>query len=286
LTFGTPFIFGTIASTLFMMIDRFFLEHYTDRPEVGVYSMANSLIGAVGILVTMPFAQVWTVMRFKVMNEDGAEEYYAKVLTYIVYVSMFFALCIAAVAGDGLLLYALKSYYRVATILPMLAMAAVFDSASRVLNVGITLRKRTIYGPLLTLVALGFNIGLNFFLIPRYKSLGATISTLLSYLLFCALRYWVSNLFFKVPYEWGRVFTVVSVGALILGSFHLIDYLRSATPTRATLFLSMFGKAAIALVFPLVLFALRFYDRRELIRMGEIWERVLMMIKRRSLRTA
>lgn len=286
LAFGAPLVFGTLASTLFMMIDRFFLEHYSTRPEVGVYAMASSLVGAVTMLVTMPFAQVWTVMRFKVMNEDGAEEYYAKVLTYIVYVSMFFSLGIAAVAGDGLRLYALKSYYPVANILPMLAMAAVLDSASRVLNVGITLRKRTIYGPLLTLVALGFNLALNFWLIPRYGSLGATIATLFSYLLFCALRYSVSNLFFKVRYEWSRVFTVLAVGALLLGSFHLVDYWRGDNPTRAALFLSLAGKAVVALSFPLLLWALKFYDAREVKRLAEIWQLVKAAVRQRRLRAA
>lgn len=286
LSFGTPFVLGTTASTLFMMSDRFFLEHYSTRPEVGVYAMASSLVGAVTALVTMPFAQVWTVMRFKVMNEEGAEEYYSKVLTYIVYASMFFALTVAAVAGDGLLLYALKSYYPVATIMPMLALSAVLDSASRVLNVGITLRKRTIYGPLLTLVALGFNVALNFLLIPPYGSLGAAVATLLSYLLFCALRYAVSNLFFRVRYEWGRVFAVLGVGSLILGSFHLIDYLRGTSPPRATLFLCMLVKLALALAFPLFLLALRFYDRRELNRLAEIRKKVFAEIKRRRLRVA
>jgi O-antigen/teichoic acid export membrane protein len=288
LTFGMPFIFGTIASTLFIMVDRFFLEHYAKKGsgEVGVYSMANSLTGVVTTLATMPFSQVWTVMRFKVMNEDGAEEYYSRVLTYILFVSMFLALGVAAVGGDGLLIYALKGYYPVATILPMLALSVVLDSASRVLNIGITLRKRTIYGPILTFAALGINVALNFALIPRYGSLGATIATFFSYIFFCALRYWVSNLFFKVRYEWGRVFTILGIGTLMVAIYYVMDYLRGEAPQTITLLLSLGVKTLLALSFPLLLWALGFYHDRELNRVREWWQQLASEIKKRRRREA
>src|SRR5262249_43452215 len=210
LAFGTPLIFGQVAFYLFMMIDRFFLRRYSTRSEVGVYSMANSLVSVVTVLVTVPFSQVWTAMRFSVMNEEGAEEYYSRVLTYIVFASMWLALGVAAAGGDGLLLFSLKGYWPAAYIIPLLALSAVLDSASRVLNVGITLKKRTIFAPLVIGAALIVNLGLNFAFIPRWGSLGAAVSTVISYAVFCWLRFAASNKFFKVNYEWGRVFLLTA----------------------------------------------------------------------------
>lgn len=287
LAFGAPLIFGQISFTLFMMIDRFFLERFATKGEVGVYSMSNSLVSVVPLLVTVPFSQVWTVMRFSVMKEEGAEEYYARVLTYITFVGMFLALGAAAVAGDGLQLYALKGYWSAGQIIPLLALAAVFDSASRVLNVGTTLKKRTIFAPLVIAAALLVNIGLNFLLIPRYESAGATVSTLISYLVFCGLRYWSSNLFFKVRYEWRRVFMVTMVGAVMIGAFYLIDALRGdltpaapgALSRNAKLWLSIVVKVALALLFPLLLLALGFYEERERRRLREIWRKGLGLVK-------
>ncbi|MEW6127402.1 MAG: oligosaccharide flippase family protein [Acidobacteriota bacterium] len=279
LAFGSPFIFSAIASTLFIMIDRFFLERYSGETEVGVYSLANNVTGAVTALAIMPFSQVWTVMRFKVMNEEGADEYYSRVLTYIVFVSMFLALGVAALAGNGLLLFAHRSYYLFPTILPLLALSVVLDSASRVLNVGITLRKRTLYGPLLTIAALLFNIALNFWLIPRYGSIGASISTLLSYAFFCIIRYTVSNLFFPVHYEWRRVFMILGIGSIIIASFYAIDFTIASSPRKTLLVLTGLIKACIALMFPFALLALRFYDQRELNRISEKWQQLVALIK-------
>ena len=286
LAFGTPLIFGQISFQLFMMIDRFFLERYTTERELGAYAMANTLVSVVTILVTVPFSQVWTVMRFSVMNEAGAVEYYSRVLTYILLVSMFVALCVSAVAGDGLTLFSLKSYWAAAAIIPLLGMAAVLDCASRVLNVGITLRKRTIFAPIVIIIALAVNIVLNFVLIPRYGIMGATVATLLSYLVFCGLRYWASNLFFKVRYEWARVFTILAVGSAIVGSYYLIDSLRGDSPGEGRLLVALAIKVSLALVFPLLLFALRFFDERELRRIAEIWVKLTAPLKRSRLTEA
>ena len=292
LAFGTPLIFNQIAMTLFMMIDRFFLERFAKARDVGVYAIANTLVSVVSVLATVPFSQVWTVMRFSVMNEEGAEEYYSRVLTYITFVSMFLSLGVAAVAGDGLLRFARPDYYPAAGIIPLLALAMVFDSASRVLNIGITLKKRTIYAPITIAAALAINIALNFALIPRYGSWGAALSTLLSYAAFCGLRYWASNHFYKVDYEWGRVFAIGVTGALMLGAFYAIDYLRGDLSAmsyddpqrRRLIYVSVAVKVALALCFPLVLLALGFYDERERRRLARIFQQSIGAIRSRNLK--
>jgi O-antigen/teichoic acid export membrane protein len=42
LTFGAPLVFALLASTLFMMIDRFFVEKYGTDRDVGVYALSCS----------------------------------------------------------------------------------------------------------------------------------------------------------------------------------------------------------------------------------------------------
>jgi O-antigen/teichoic acid export membrane protein len=291
LAFGTPLIFNQIAMTLFMMVDRFFLERFAKARDVGVYAIANTLVSVVSVLATVPFSQVWTVMRFSVMNEEGAEEYYSRVLTYITFVSMFLSLGVAAVAGDGLLRFARPDYWPATSIIPMLALSMVLDSASRVLNIGITLKKRTIYAPITIALALAFNVAINFVLIPRYGSFGAAISTLLSYVVFCILRFWASNLFFKVHYEWGRIFTMGVIGSLIFGAYYTIDYLRGDVNAmsyedpwrRRLIYLSAAIKVALALAFPLILLALGFYDERERRRLTGIWRQGVSAVRNRKL---
>jgi len=216
-------------------------------------------------------------MRFSVMNEDGAREYYSRVLTYVTIASMFLALLVAAVAGDALLLKGDRSYWRCSLLIPMLAFASVFDTASQVLNVGITLRRRTLFSPIITGLALTVNISLNFLLIPRYGTLGAAISTLLSYMAFCALRFWFSNLFFKVVYEWTRVFNSLTVGGLVILAYYLVDRYRGVEPRTATLLYSLTFKLLLALSFPALLYLAGVYNKREMQRLSQLASRLRVM---------
>jgi len=270
LAFGSPLVLSQLLSTLFVMIDRFFVDRYGSEGDVGVYSLANSVILLISVLITVPFNQVWSVMRFSVMNEEGATDYYSRVLTYVAIASMFLALVVAAVAGDGLLLKADRSYWRASTIIPILAFSAVFDTASQVINVGITLRKRTLFSPLITGLALAVNIGLNFMLIPRFGPMGASISTLLSFMAFCVFRFWFSNLFFKVEYEWTRVFNSLTIGGLLILAFYIIDHYRVAEPPTKTLLYSLAFKLLLAFSFPVLLYLAGVFNKREILRLNQL----------------
>ena len=118
--------------------------------------------------------------------------------------------------------------------------------------------------------------------------MGATISTLISYVVFCALRYWASNLFFKVRYEWGRVFTMLAVGTLMIAAFYLdrlfarrFESIPFDDPVRQLrLSVSLVVKTLLALSFPFVLLAVGFYDEKERRRIAEVWQTAMRYIRR------
>jgi O-antigen/teichoic acid export membrane protein len=47
LGFGAPLIFGQLAFILFVMIDRFFLQRYSNEKELGFYAMGTTLVSVV-----------------------------------------------------------------------------------------------------------------------------------------------------------------------------------------------------------------------------------------------
>ena len=79
------------------------------------------------------------------------------------------------------------------------------------------------------------------------------------------------------------MFAILAVGAVLIGAFYLNDSLRGETANRAALFLSMAIKILLALSFPLLLFVFRFFDKRELRRVVEFWEKLTLVLKRRRL---
>lgn len=79
---------------------------------------------------------------------------------------------------------------------------------------------------------------------------------------------------------------ILAVGSAMIGLFYLNDSLRGDSPSDARIVLSLAIKASLALSFPLLLFAFRFFDEREMRRIGEIWQKMLLLIKNRRLKAA
>ena len=81
-------IFNALATKVLINADRFFINHYVDAREVGLYELANKFAAVLPILITNPFSLIWPAMRFQVMKDEDADEYYSLVLTYLSFLSL------------------------------------------------------------------------------------------------------------------------------------------------------------------------------------------------------
>jgi hypothetical protein len=101
-------------------------------------------------------------------------------------------------------------------------------------------------------------------------------------------------MFFKVYYEWGRVFTMGIVGSILMALFYLNDYLRGDVnrfalddpARRRVLYLSILIKVCLTISFPAVLFALKFFTDNERQRVVDAWRRVSSELRRSPLNEA
>jgi O-antigen/teichoic acid export membrane protein len=271
LVFGTPLIFGRLSAICFQWIDRFFLKYYTDLRQVGLYTLGNQLTTPISLLVSMPFGMIWANMQVSVMNDKDAKEYYARMLTYVVYGSSFLALGLSILVEDVLRIFATAKYWEAATIVPLLALAAVFDVANPTLGVGISLLRKSYFSPIIVAVAALSNILLNALLIPRMGMTGAAIATLISYIIISILRYVVSDKLLHIDYEWGRVAKIGILVAIIFTCSKLIIIERPI--------ISFIVKFPLTLVLPFLLIFVNFYDEKEKSKIKEIINNVIERYK-------
>lgn len=265
LAFGTPLIFGRLASICFQGIDRFFLKKYADMRVVGLYEIGNKLSSPIAMLVSTPFGMIWPNMQFSAMKDADAREYYARMLTYIVLAASILALPLAICVEDILRIFASEKYLETASVVPWLALAAVLDTANPVLSLGVSLKRKSYLSPLIVITSALINIGLNFLLIPKWGMLGAAIATVLSYIAMCIIRYRISELLVHIDYEWGRLIKIFVVGLLL---FFLSKLIIIGNPI-----ISFFVHLPIGLALPFVLLILGFYDQQERNKAQQFWKR-------------
>ena len=254
--FGMPLVPSAIALWAINFIDREFIVWYNGKAEVGVYSAAIK-IASVVTFAMIAFRTAWPAFAYSIEDDGEARRTYSFVLTYLLAAASWLALALGALAPWWVELLTNSRYQRAQNGVALLAFAGAVYAGYTVLAIGSGRARRTQLNWVVTGVGAAVNVGLNFWLIPRWGMVGASISTAAAYVVLFAGMTLYAQYVYPVPYQWRRIVTVVAaaVGLNVAA--------RAAHLPLAPSFV-------LVLVYPLVLALLGFYlpaERKRLRRL-------------------
>jgi O-antigen/teichoic acid export membrane protein len=254
--FGMPLVPSALALWTINWVDREFVVWYKGLPEAGVYSAAVK-IASVITFVMVAFRTAWPAFAYSIEDDREARRTYAFVLTYLLTFASWLALALGALAPWWTRLLTSPHYVRAEKGVALLAFAGAVYAGYTVLAIGSGRARRTQLNWVVTGFGAAVNIGLNFWLIPRWGMVGASISTAAAYVvLFVGMMLYAQRVY-PVPYQWRRIVTCVGVGV------GLTVAARAAHLPLAPSFL-------LVLAYPLALALLGFYlpaERKRLLRL-------------------
>ena len=201
----------------------------------------------------------WGPFFWSVAKLDNAKDIYSSIFTYFILIGIFVALSISVLSKEVLSIMATPPFYSAYKIVPLIAFSYILLGCFSILAVGIGIKKKTKWIPLITGIGAIANLGLNYLLIPLYGMVGAAIATLLSYSLLPIGSYLVSRRYYVVSYEWSRVIKILVVASLIYVGCYF-------SPT-------VFIKVPILLTYPILLYLFKFYHPDELTKAWAILSR-------------
>ena len=253
--FGLPLIPSALALWTISWVDREFVVWYKGLAEAGVYSAAVK-IASVITFVMVAFRTAWPAFAYSIEDDRDAKRTYAFVLTYLLTFASWCALALGALAPWWVRLLTSPHYQRAEKGVALLAFAGAIYAGYTVLAIGSGRARKTQLNWVVTGVGAAVNVGLNFWVIPRWGMVGASISTAAAYVvLFVGMTLYAQRVY-PVPYQWRRI--VTSVGVAV----GLTVAARAADLPLAPSFL-------LVLVYPIALAALGFYlpaERQRLVR--------------------
>jgi len=271
LKYGIPLVWSTFGMFIVNFADRFFLQRLTTMNELGLYSLAYRFGFLPSIIVIGPFLLVWAPKRFDLVKEPNAKSIYSVIFTYLAFLLIYTGLGICLLIKDVITIIADPKFLEAYKYVGIILMGYILNGAVVYVQFGIHLVKKTRYLAYATLMTAGINIAANLLLIPVLQAWGAAISTLLSYLFLLVYSYVVSQKFYHVPYEYGRIMkmSVLALALYAIGS--LINPLSIA--------FSMIVKFLIALSFPFILYLFKFYKPEEKARISQILGQFCSLVK-------
>ena len=256
LAFGLPRVPHGFALQVMAVGDRFLLSRFMTVADVGMYSMGVSF-GLIQKIALGAFEYAWAPFYYATAREPGAPRVFSAVATYGVAVLALMTAGLSAIAFDLLDAVTGGQYVAAAGVVTWTAVGVFFYGVYLLTSIGLNITRRTQYYPVSTAVGAAANVGLNLLLIPRFGIIGAAWANGAAYGLQAAVAYFLSQRFYPVQYEYGRVVRAILAALLAYATARALP----SMPAIAGIFVR--GTVVVA-VMGVVLWTTRFFNAEEL----------------------
>ncbi len=214
--FGLPYLPAGLGSMLIQGIDRPILTSMTDLNTVGIYN-ANYKLGIFMMLFVNMFQYAWQPFFLQQAEEKDAKKVFSKILTYFTFAAGVILVIISLFIDDlvkinflGITLIG-SAYWSGLVIVPIILLGYLFNGLYVVFTAGIYIEEKSLYVPLITGLAAVVNVVVNLLLIPPLGIMGAAFATLASYIVMALGLYIVTQKFYKIEYEKGKMLILFAV---------------------------------------------------------------------------
>lgn len=251
--FGVPFIFTGYGAFILTFSDRYFLNHYWDTTEVGIYSLGYKFGFLLAMIPVKPIMNIWNVKRFELAGQEGFETVVNQMLFWFFVITLSAALFISLFIKDLLVVMSDPAFWEAHKVVPVLLFAYFLQACTDFFNFGIHHTGKTkhmAWASLLSAVAI---IIMSFALIPGYGIYGAAWATLVAFAIRLVYVYFVSQRLFRVGYSLARPVTVLVLATAVYVGYDLIVKFFGGA---LTLYTSVVLAAVSFLTFLILLFVL------------------------------
>lgn len=217
LAMGLPVMIHLLAGAAMVSIDRLVLTKYLTLTDVGLYTLGFSFGSAMSIIV-MSINRAWMPNYYQLMKQQDVDRALETRRMFCVWITAIGAACIAGSVWSRELveLFTTERFFGAARVVPLILVGFFFQGVYYFMVGPLFYFKKTILLPVITLTAAFANIGLNFFLIPKFGIMGAAAATAFSFMIIATMAYFIGRRYYNPQYEVLR--SLVLIGVVVAGS--------------------------------------------------------------------
>lgn len=239
-----PMIIHTLSAKINSQFDRIVIDRYVGSVETGIYSFSYDLSMIISVLI-LAANRAWMPWLFEKMEKSDYFSIKNKGKIFRDFFSLVYGLLLL-LSPEIIKIMADESYWEGLVILPILFLAIYFQFLySFEVNIELFLKKTSLIS-IGTFFAAGINVGLNFWLVPKFGYIAAAYTTLISYIFLFIFHY---------------IFTAKVIKTKIFGlKFHLFAIISSFS---ITLFFIIFQNYLLIRLFGVIVLLYLLYRKLE-----------------------
>jgi O-antigen/teichoic acid export membrane protein len=238
LRFGIPLLFSELSYLFMTYADRYLMMGFFDEAMLGLYSVGYNLAMYIGNIIMISLSYAVVPIYVDIYEKEGkerTEEFLGKVLHYFIMATILMFFGYWAVSREVFITLATEKYSEAASFSPIILAGTSIYALSSILNAGLYLRKKTPIMLLIMVSAVGLNIGMNYFLMPRYGVFGGAWTAFATSSIVVLLTGIFSSRYIAIRAEISQIIYYFS---LSIGMFLAMNYLHLQN-TAATLALKL-----------------------------------------------
>lgn len=228
--FSLPLFISGIFSSGMDVADRFILDHFFGKKEVGEYSFAYRLAMITNIFV-ISFRAAWIPYALNRYRVGNYRENFGKILIKVLAIGVFILLTVTFFADD---LFEIKLlgknlfnpvYKTGLIILPYVVIGYIFNSLASFYSLYPFTVNKSYHFLISDGLGIISNLVFNFILIPIYGLLGAGIATSVSFIIAAGYLYFISKDKIEIVYSKKEILIICLAGMLFLFLGMIFNYL-------------------------------------------------------------
>ncbi|MBC16744.1 MAG: hypothetical protein CL942_06800 [Desulfovibrio sp.] len=222
LKYGAPIVLLNLGNFVLTFSDRYFLKAYAGLTEVGIYSLGYKLAFIYSTLSYLPLFSSWNPKRYELAEDPTFPETNKTVFTNASLLFIFFALGISVFSRDFFRIIAAPEFHPAYKVVPIILLAYVIQGWTSLTDFGIHYTGKTKCLALVGVVSSAAIVALSFGLIPTLLGYGAALATVAAFLVRFIMTYHYAQKYLHLPYEWGKVMTMLGLAVVVYGLSWLV----------------------------------------------------------------
>lgn len=194
-----PLIPNTIMWWVMNISDRYFITYYVGLGATGLYAVANKFPAIIANIQGV-FFNAWQISAIEEYDKSKRDEFYSNI--FIIFFFIMIIISSLYLIFNKLIVKILVSndFYSSSEFAPILVLGVVFLSFSSFVGTNYVAMKQTKGAFYTSLTGAVTNIILNFLLIPKFGLYGASVATMLSFMMMWIFRIYDTRKIVRINY--------------------------------------------------------------------------------------
>lgn len=201
LKFGLPLLPATLAMYVMNTSDRWFIQHYHGEEALGLFAV-GAKFAMISSLAIETFRKAWWPLAMESMQSGSGEKFFRTISVIYVCIGSLLMVTLSFLSPWIVEYLAGPKFYDSWPIVGLLCWKSFLYGYFMICSAGIWKSEKTYLNLYTTIISLVIGLILNYLIIPMHGIVGASITTLITFLFWIILTELISNRLWKIKFNY------------------------------------------------------------------------------------